>query len=98
MYGTVKIGYKGAGNYNSRYFSYKRSLCLRVADMKRSNVTYQISNLDCDYTEIKGNCLYSFINVEDIPLKIEICKNRTADYCKIHLKRNENLKNHGNIQ
>lgn len=85
-YATVKIGYKGKGSFKSRYNYYKPALSSKVAYLQNTKALGTASNFDCDVTEVKNNCLSSFVLIEDIPLNIEICKNCEKNYCKLIIK------------
>ena len=85
-YATVKIGYKGKASFKSRYNYYKPALSSKIAYLKNASATGSASNFDCDVMEITGNCLSSFVLIEDVPLNIEICKKCSRDYCKFSVK------------
>ena len=82
-YATIKIGYKGTASFKSRYNYYKPVLSSRIAHLTKVKATGYVSNFDCDFTEIKNDCLFSVVNIEDVPLNIEICKKCKTNYCKL---------------
>ena len=86
-YAKVYIGYKGNYSYKKRFDYYKPALSSKVAFLNKTRATGNVSNFDCDVTQINDNCLTSFVYIEDTPMFIEICKNCEVDYCSIYTER-----------
>ena len=84
-YATIKIGFTGNMSYKKKFNEYKKPLASKVAFLKNKQVTFAVSNFDCDYTYKIDNCVISTVLIENVIFYLEICKENN-DYCKITIK------------
>ena len=89
-YGKIVIKYTGKKSFSSIYNKYKNSLCSRVSYINKSARTDKCSNFDCEITERHGNCLHSFVIIENTPMFIKVCKNSNENICKLSVQKKIN--------